>query len=211
MPNEKQSKLEKQFLEKYRDLENALRDEGNLSVADIERNLEAQSRQRESSMLRMCRVTRNFLVHDGPGFASVTPAMASFLDDIAYEVRTAKGTAKDRMETLARYGAVKKSDTVRDAGALVLAKKHGDLLVLDEDGSMLGLFDARAMAGALSDGKPSDIIGKIAARGGLRDKLPTVPVDTPVKELPGHRAVVVDRNGKPKGVVDAGKPWPWDS
>ena len=36
MPNEKQSKLEKQFLEKYRDLENALRDEGSLSVADIE-------------------------------------------------------------------------------------------------------------------------------------------------------------------------------
>lgn len=210
MPNEKQlAKLEKQFLDKYRDLENALRDESSLSVADIEHNLESQSRQRESSMLRMCRVTRNFLVHDGPGFASVTQPMITFLDGIVYEIRTVKGTAKDRMETLAKYGALKRTDPICNAGAMVLAKKRGDLLVLDADGSLLGLFDARAMAMALSDGASADALDYIVSRGGLRDKLPTVQIDTPVKDLPGHRAVVLDKNGKPKGVADAWKPWPW--
>lgn len=209
MASEKETKLEKQFLDRYRDLEAALRDGPSLMVTDIERNLESQSRQHESSMLRMCRVTRNFLVHDGPGFASVTPPMIQLLDDLIYEVRTADGTAKDRMETLAKYGSVKPSDRICDAGSLILSKKHGDAIVLDENGMLAGLFDARALAMALSNGACSDNIGFIMKRGGLRGKLPVVRIDTPVKELPGHRAVVLDKGGKPKGVVDAGRPWPW--
>ncbi len=197
------SKPEAAFLSLYRDLEDACREFGGCQVADIEKNMESQGRPADSSKLRMCRMARNFLVHDGPGFASVTPAMSRFLDMALKEVRASKGTAKDVMTAASRYGTVLATDTVGKASEAITARKHGDVLVTDSDGMLLGVLGGAGLAQAFClKGKAMKACDVCSLAG-----ITTVRADTPVSEIPDRRCAVLRENGKLAGVANPGKAW----
>lgn len=201
-----QSKKDKEFLELWRDLENACKDEGPLTVLELEKNLDARSRTTDVAMLRMCRVTRNFMVHDGCGFIEPTPAMCLFLQNIVYEVKRVRGTVSDHMLTPARYGCVKPDTAVAEAARVMLSKKRRDVLVIGQDKSFLGVLGPRAMAAALAGGE-YDAPVQYLADSRLLDPATIVSSDCPAKSAPAHKCVVIDRKEKCAGVWDENGGW----
>ncbi|MCM1296341.1 MAG: hypothetical protein NC311_12450 [Muribaculaceae bacterium] len=199
------SKPEQVFLDLFRSLETACREEGNMQVLDLERHLDSRSRPQDVSKLRACRIIRNYLVHDGAGFVTVTPAMSRFLDQLIKEVRAAKGTAKDVMTTIARYGSAGPDDKAADAAATMLSKKRDSLVLTGPDGLYGGVLDAAGLAMCLSDKKIATV-KQLLARKGARTDVLTVGHDTPVSALPAGRAVVL-KNGRPAGVINISEAW----
>ncbi len=202
----KQSKNDALFLDAWRNLETACKDEGPLMVADLERNLESQSRPDDASMLRMCRMLRNFMVHDGCGFAEPTSAMTAFLVALEAEVRRAKGTVSGHLVTPARYGYLTPSDTVSAAGRIVMSKKRQDALVLDGDKKPLGIFGARAMAAALESRNPDMTVQDVIDKK-LLDPVPVIKADDPARTAPAHKCAAVDAKGKCTGIWNADRGW----
>lgn len=202
----KQSKDDTKFLDAWRALETACKDEGPLMVADLERNLESQSRPDDASMLRMCRMLRNFMVHDGCGFAEPTKAMTDFLVALESEVCRAKGTVSDHKMTPARYGYLVPDDPISAAGKQILSKKRTDALVLDASKKPVGIFGARAMAASLDafHGLKSvrDAIDQC-----LLDPVPTVFASEPSKSAPDHKCAVIDAKGVCTGIWNADRGW----
>lgn len=194
------SKTEQAFLDAYRSLEDACREHASCQVIDFERRMEDDSRQGDASKLRMCRTTRNFLVHDGPGFASVTTAMTKFVAEITKEVRLSGGTAKDVMVTAARYGVVQLNTTAADAAKAV---KRSDVLIVNENGELVGVLDGRGFAKALAGKGPKTKLSELCAAFGMPKK---IDIATPVRELPGHKCAVI-KNGKLAGVINSEKAW----
>lgn len=197
---------DKAFLDAWRDMEQLLRDAGR-TVQDIEANLTAKSRESDASKLRICRQIRNFLTHDGPGFVSAQPAMAEFIRALSAEIRRAGGTARTVMTSAARYGCVSADASVKDAARVLLDKRRDSILVLDSNKELLGAFDARSMASALTDSEASGSVRVLAGRHGLDSRLPTVREDAPVPDIPGSRCVVIDAKGRCVGVVNPERPW----
>lgn len=203
--NGAQDAKDKKFLDLWRDLELALKDEGPLMVSQLESNLESRSRPADASKLRMCRLVRNFMVHDGPGFAGATDAMCDFVAGMIYEVRRARGTARDHMMTVAKYGMVGLDEKVGEAGAVVFNKGHGDAVVLDAEKKPVGIFGPKAMAAAIADAagkKPVSYLAKY-----LAPVKSTVPDDAPMKEAPDHKAIVTDKVGRCVGVLSPERSW----
>ena len=201
----KQSKNDALVLDAWRALETACKEEGPLMVADLERNLESQSRPDDASMLRMCRVLRNFMVHDGCGFAEPTKAMTEFVEAMEREVRRAKGTVSDHMMTPARYGFVGLLDRISAAGKTVSSKKHGDALVLDNNRAPIGILGARAMADALYD--TGIMVVQDMADRRLLDPVPVVKYDDPARTAPATKCAVVDAKGKCIGIWNPDRGW----
>lgn len=200
----KQSKNDARFLDAWRALETACKEEGPLMVTDLERNLESQSRPDDASMLRMCRMLRNFMVHDGCGFAEPTAAMTGFIEAMEREVRRAKGTVSDGMMTPARYGCVSIGATAAEAGSVAASKKRGDVLVVDGDKKPVGVFGARAMAAALA-GASTTVKG--LAEKHLLDAVTVIRSDDPARTAPWTKCIVADAKGKCVGVWNADGRW----
>lgn len=194
------SKPEQAFLDAYRSLEDACKEHMSCQVIDVERRFEDDSRQSDASRLRMCRTTRNFLVHDGPGFTSVTPAMTKFIIETVKEVRVAGGTAKDVMVTAARYGVVALDSTAADAARAV---KRSDVLIVDANGALVGVLDGRGFAKALAGKGSKTKLPELCAAFGMPK---IVDIATPVRDLPAHKCAVI-KNGKLAGVINTEKAW----
>lgn len=199
-------KTDKTFLDAWRDLESALQEEGPCRVMDLEENLMKQNRSLDASKLRTCRQIRNFLVHDGPGFVTATDAMTEFLRGILYEVLRVNGTVKDFMVSAAKYGACSEETLICRAGEIVASKKNGDLLVLDSDKKLAGVFGPMAMAKALAGGYDSDPLSDLIRLGAL-DKVVTMPADMPAGQAPEHKCAVVDAKGRCIGVMHPERSW----
>lgn len=194
------------FLDAWRDLEQMLRDE-NKTVQAIETNLAAMSREGDASKLRICRQVRNFLTHDGPGFVAASPAMTEFIEDLIMEIRRAKGTARTVMTSAAKYGCVSADEPVDAAARVLLSKRRDAILVLDYNRTLMGAFDARSLAYAVTEGTASGPVRVLADRYSLDSRLPTVRDDTPVDSLPATRCAVIDAKGKCVGVVNPERAW----
>lgn len=209
MPKRNKKDADAAFLDAWRRMEQALKDEGPVMVAQLESNLKSQSRPDDASRLCMCRQVRNFMVHDGPGFVHASEEMTAFVEAMTYEIERVHGTVKDRMVTAARYGALDVEAPICNAGAMILAKKHGDILVLDKDKVLLGIMGPRAMAMALSDGAAADAIRYLADRGALDAPACAVPYDMPMTKAPGPgtKAVVTDAKGRCAGVLNPEGAW----
>lgn len=203
-------KLEEKFLDAWRGLETALKDADGPSAATLEDNLKARSREADADRLRACRQVRNYLVHSERGFLPVSDEMVRFLQDMAKEVRAARGTAKTEMVSAAKYGAVSPDDPVSKACAVMLSKKRDGVLVLNADKKLLGIFDYRAMAPALADTSQDAralLVGYFAKNGGLYTDIAETAADTPVIDAPGCRAAVLDPKGRCIGVLNPERPW----
>lgn len=198
--------INKRFLDLWRELEAALKEEGPITVQDLERNLDARSRQDDVSKLRMCRQVRNYLTHDGPGLVAATEAMCGFVSAMAYEVRRARGTVKDHMLSAARYGTAGLDDTVKDAASRMVSKGRPDVLVLDSDKKLAGVLTARGLAAALSESAGAKKIKYLADRYCL-DGVGTVMSDTPPKSAPETKCAVLDKNGRCVGVWNPDRGW----
>lgn len=83
----------------------------------------------KSSRLRYCRITRNYIQHEGDyeKFIAVSPEMTAFLKEMTGELT---GTAKSLSKSLKTY-AVFPSDPVKDA-AVKMKKMGGKVPVMDE-------------------------------------------------------------------------------
>lgn len=199
-------KTDRKFMDAWRALEQTLKNDG-LTVQQFEQDLESRSRPDDASRLRICRQIRNFIVHDGAGFVFASDEMAGFVEAIDYEVQRAHGIVKDYMVSTARYGALKPDDLITAAGTLVLAKKHGDILVLSDANMLLGVFGPRAMSMALADGAARDKIQYVIDRGGLDTPKSILPWDHPSDKAPGLKSVVTDQKGRCIGVLNPERSW----
>lgn len=199
--------MNKKFLDLWREMETALNEEGPCTVLDLEHNLDARSRSADVSKLRICRQIRNFLVHDGHDIVAATQAMCDFITAMTYEIRRARGTAKNHMMTAAKYGALGPEDSVAAAGAMMLSKKRDGILILDGSKRLLGVFGTRAMAMSLADGYCKDKIQAVIDRNGLDRDIQSVLDTDPAKSVPDCRAVVTDAKGRCVGVVNPEGRW----
>ena len=95
------------FLDTFRNLENELRYE-NKSVLDYENSLKDTNKQEK---LKLCRITRNYLVHQDTNFASVNKEMILFLEQITKEIRLKSKTVKDEYK---KIKPVYPTDTLRN-------------------------------------------------------------------------------------------------
>ena len=203
-------KLDEKFLEAWRGLEAALKDADGPSVMTVEDNLKARSREADADRLRACRQVRNYLTHSERGFLPVSDEMIKFLQDMAKEVRAARGTAKTEMISAAKYGAVSPDDPVSKACALMLSKTRDGVLVLNADKKLVGVLGWRGMARALADASQDAralLVGYLAKNGGLDADITETNADTPVIDAPKVRAAVLDAKGRCIGVLNPERPW----
>lgn len=205
--DKKQKTANTEFLDTWRELEVALRDNGPCTVQDLENNLAAQGRDADASKLRISRQTRNFLIHDGQGFIAAAPAMTDFLSGLIYEVKCHRGTVKDAMLSIARYGTAATDARIMDAAKTMLAKKRQDLVVTDGAGAFAGIFGAKAMALALFHGACTDSILFLADKNALDMSVTAICDTTPVQDAPKTKCVVVNARGKCVGVLNPGTGW----
>lgn len=208
MPKDRARQIsDKEYLDAWRDLELALKEEGQITAQDLEGNLQARSRTADTDRLRICRQVRNFIMHGGAGFVTGTDAMRDFLRGLEHEIRRVRGVVKDHMVTSAKYGCVGPNELVCKAASLALTRKHGDVLVIDGDKNLIGVFGPEAMAKALAEGACADRISFPAVMKLLDRDVQKVRYDDPSRDAPDKRCVVLDPKGRCVGVYNPEKGW----
>jgi len=194
------NKLTTDFLTEYKTLESNIRSELGISVLDYENKLTEAGKTTEAEKLKVCRIIRNYLSHNDTDFIVPTKDMINFVYDLANKIASMNGTAKDRMLTLAKYGSVKRTDSIIDACAVMGKKQITEMPIINPDGTLYGIATSTDIFTAISSvPQPKKCtIFKLL----LTTNWETVDIDTPVKSIPENKTLlVIDKKGKVKGVI----------
>ena len=202
-----------EFLEAFKSLETAIRSEYGYSPLEYESNV---STGLEADRLKICRITRNFIAHNEKGFAVPTKDMISFVKELDKKISLSKGSAKDAMISLQKFGCVCEGDTLQDycmnaccsakdfvAGIKKLSEKnHGMLACVSDDGKSCKLIPileiVSRVATTHTKQERSMRLGEIE---GIQ--VPEIGVDTPYADVPEDKLILVKdmKTGKYKGII----------
>ena len=144
-------KMHDKFIETYKELESAVRNEFE-NVRAYEESLPDE----DAKKLQICRIIRNYIQHnaDYEKFISISPDMQSFLESQVYKVRCLNGVLKDAMLSVAKYGCLfDDTESVVNAASILAKKKRNSGIVVDKKGEVIGM---------LSKSLISDLIGEKA-------------------------------------------------
>jgi len=139
----------KEFMNSYVALERVLKEKGK-SVADFENIL----KEKEAGKLKICRVMRNFMVHEDSAFLQPSDKQVEFVNNLTYKLSDGEKPAFKAMMPLSK--ALTLESTIGDA--LTLCKKKSPLssekiVVFDKKGNVAGVFDSRTLVSAILTGK----------------------------------------------------------
>jgi len=184
------AKLTSEFVDTYKMLEAALA----LQETNV-REYETALPEREAKRLQLCRLTRNFIVHDEAGFIVPSPAMLAFLKKHAeMQERLRKQVA----DIMCRVQAAKESEKMQDVARRIKLSRPF-IPITDKDGKYLGIITADAIVGAVNKGA---LRRSVTANFALMTRGNVVDWHTPADDLPAGWVIAVDTaTGKYKGVV----------
>ena len=178
--------LTKKFLENYIKFENAVKDTLLSSVLEYENSIEDNETHQK---VKMCRITRNYIQHNGPDFIVPTKEMTSFLIEQVDKMNKILQTAGDVMK---RIAPLKLSDKVVDAAKRL--SRSALIPVVDSKGVYLGCVSDATIRTMCAQGSASKTL-----KTAKLVKVKTCEKDKPAKDI--NEPVVVVNNGKYLGIV----------
>lgn len=194
-----------QFLQEYKQLEVYAKAAGYDSVLDIEQQM---TDQEEQEKLKLCRITRNYIVHhaDGTEFAAVSNGMITFLHNLSLSLIADKLKAADRMSTLT---PVKPTDTLSGATKKLLKANLPWIPVVGPQMVYIGVLDTDLILDLIRQGTNVDTplsemkkFQKEAEKEVEEKKVPVIAASAPITELESTPAIVLDgKRKKYKGVI----------
>lgn len=151
----KQIKAEK-FLDKYKELENTLRNHmENITMIAYEELLKNNGQTIESDKLRYLRTMRNLIVHvpEMKDFVCVCEEHIDFMNEIIFKIESVDGIVKDQYQTIAKSGALSlASDTLLTASENFISKNKSILPVVDFDKNKVWYVSDRDVIAFIVDG-----------------------------------------------------------
>lgn len=194
-----------QFLQEYKQLEGYAKAAGYDSVLDIEQQM---TDQEEQEKLKLCRITRNYIVHhaDGTEFAAVSDGMISFIQGLSTSLIADKLKAEDRMSSLT---PVKLTDTLSGATKKLLKANLPWIPVVGPQMVYIGVLDTNLVLDLIRQGMNVDTplseikkLQKDVGKEAEEKKVPVIAANAPITELEGTPAIVLDgKRKKYKGVI----------
>lgn len=142
----------KNFLELYKELEGAVRDNTDLgSVLDYENTLEGVDYER----LKVCRIIRNYVQHnsDGESFLAATPEMAGFLNKLIKQISS--NTKKVR-SVYSRVKALEINEPILNFFINTYDKKLNWFPVVD-NGKLVAIIDKEMVFEAIGKKKTESL------------------------------------------------------
>lgn len=195
------------FLALWADLEQVVRRRPQETVPDLEAALQGSGYNLEADKLRICRQTRNFLVHGNKAFITASDPMLDFLAALIDQLKRVDGIVKDHMVTPAKFGAVIDNVPVEKAAAMLQAKKSDELLILDQNKMFTDcVFGKQAMAAAITKGLTGASVHALLPHLS-KVNFHFVGQDAALCDAPACRCIVVDKNGRCVGVLNPDKEW----
>jgi len=194
-----------QFLQEYKQLEGYAKAAGYDSVLDIEQQM---TDQEEQEKLKLCRITRNYIVHhaDGTEFAAVSDGMISFIQGLSTSLIADKLKAEDRMSSLT---PVKPTDTLSGATKKLLKANLPWIPVVGPQMVYIGVLDTDLILDLIRQGTNVDTpfseikkFQKEAEEEAQEKKASIIAANAPITELESTPAIVLDsKRKKYKGVI----------
>lgn len=132
-----------EFLEKYKELEELLREE-DTTVLIYEETLESAD---DKDKLRISRQMRNYIQHHSDKFLSPTKEMVAFISSLVEKEKAKKEKVKDRLK---RLKAIKDTDKLEDACKWMSRNKKNYAPIIDKNGLYLGVLTTSNLITALT-------------------------------------------------------------
>ncbi len=199
------SNLTSTFLEKYRELERALREnlgmDNGMSSGPVAYYEQGIKDEEVATKLHHVRIIRNTITHNPglEGFVGVTQENIKFLEEMIHRVESLNGIVKDEYKTLAKSCVLKSDNTLQEACEMFANKKTDLICVLVNEISMCYLTH-------------NDVV-QAFAKGGFKnvklDKFKdlekadiTVDISCPLSKVPEHeKPIPVTKSGKIVGIL----------
>ncbi len=198
------------FLDAYRELECAVRNEKSMLVASYEDLLE----EPDKSRLMICRQMRNYLVHTGKDFIVPSRGQTSFLKEMRREVLKSAGTVKDRYKTLKMLKAVMAGEdlfgevlekvgkiTLNEQGFLPFVS-DGKVTGFLTEGELLEMYSSKLYGRrTILKHRLTEWVSPVPEGYGLKETPVRVSPDTPLAELENDTMyIVTNARGKDIGL-----------
>lgn len=181
-----------EFLEKYKELEELLREE-NATVLIYEEALESAD---DKDKLRISRQMRNYIQHHSDNFLSPTKEMVAFISSLVEKEKAKKEKVKDRLK---RLKAVKDTDKLEDVCKWMSKNKKTYAPIVDKNGAFLGVLTTPTLITALTK---LSLKKKVAEVGKLSKECTVASSgDELNKYTLGEEVIVVDKSIY-KGLID---------
>jgi hypothetical protein len=202
------SKLLNEFLNKYKELEKAIRDNlypngANASVGPVAQYESELKDSEKATKLRYLRNLRNTVTHnpDLEDFVAVTVENIKFIDELIVSVESINGIVKDKYKTLAKAGVLPTTSTIKQACEQFSKKKVNLLIVHDEKTDTLFYLPQEVIIKEIAAG--STLAAKLGKLSGLGIVDIVVDISEPLNRLSErHRPIGVTRSGKIVGILE---------
>lgn len=178
------------FISAYKELEDVVGTAGMDGIYSFEQSLD-QTLQKK---MQLCRLTRNFLQHENDAFIEPSAEMTEFVKKMTKEALARTQKAKDAMK---RVTPLNCSIKVKEAAGKTVKSPSG-VPVVDDEGTLLGIFDSFSVCRAVESGI-SAIKPEI-----LSQDYGTCAPDIPYDKVCGQHLIVTQdgsKHGKYKGVL----------
>lgn len=187
--------IKEDFLEAYRALEEALRNDEPSSTV-YEYSMKFDENSNDSKRMQLCRITRNYLAHQTDEFITPTKEMVVYLQAQTKEILKKRKTAKDIMTKMAPITSGMK---ISEA-AIKLGSKKPFLVVCDKDKCIEGLLTRETIRKAVADKNHAKTI---KTAGGLEKPEHVVSQTEPAENIVPNTVVTSDGTikGTYKGVI----------
>lgn len=198
-------KMHDKFIETYKELESAVRNEFE-SVRAYEESLPDE----DAKKLQICRIIRNYIQHnaDYEKFISISSDMQSFLESHVYKLRCLNGILKDAMLSVAKYGCLfDETESVVNAAGILAKKKRDSGIVIDKKGEIIGVLtkslisDLTGEKAITASTKISKIVSRLDTDYTLKFYPATTPMDVVIHDVESNPSVIIIITNKTGTIV----------